>query len=287
MKTITAGLAAVAFSLLLAGCGGGSGGSSDGGGSSTAVPNAAAIVGPWQIQATSTTNQGAAVLIEANLSETGSGTLTASGFVVISATISGNQLNITGAGDECQQAGTEIESSGSISVEEASGETQFTLTETGQNGSVTATGTITFSSDGKSIVSGSYSLPAGCGFPADAGTLAGSQVVVPSGTYSGMLSSSNGTSTVILTLTAGQNYQITGTGTVDGTPISLTATVLGSSFNATVTESGTTTTFYALYDATGNDFLVYDEYLDYLGQLSAGSNPQAQIKPGFLRAERR
>lgn len=286
MKTIIVGVAVVVFSLLLVGCGGG-GNNSGGGGSSNpnAVPNAAAIVGSWQIQATSTINPGLAVLIETNLSETSSETLTSSGFVVISAQVNGNQLHITGTGDECQQAGTAIESSGSINVMQQSGETQFTMTETGQNGSVTATGTITFSSDGKSVISGTYNLPAGCGFPADAGTLSGSQVVVPSGTYSGTLTTANVASRMILTLTASQNYQITGTGTLDGAPISFTATVVGSAFNATVTESGTTITIYALYDAAGNDFLVFDEYLNFLGQLSAGSNPQPQATPTLVWAK--
>jgi hypothetical protein len=286
MKTIIAGVAVVVFSLLLVGCGGG-GNNTGGGGSSNpnAVPDAAAIVGPWQIQATSTINPGLAVLIETNLSETSSETLTSSGFVVISAQVNGNQLHITGTGDECQQAGTAIESSGSINVMQESGETQFTMTETGQNGSVTATGTITFSSDGKSVISGTFNLPAGCGFPADAGTLSGSRVVVPSGTYSGTLTTGNVASTMILTLTANQNYQMTGTGTLDGAPISLTGTIIGSAFNATVTEGGTTTTIYALYNTTGNDFLVFDEYLNFLGQLSAGSNPPTQATPTLVWAK--
>src|SRR5215471_1092510 len=85
MKTTIAVVAVDIFILLLVGCGGGSGGNSGtAGGNSNpnAVPNASSIVGPWQIQATSTTNPGHAVLIEMNLSETGSGTLTSAGFVV-------------------------------------------------------------------------------------------------------------------------------------------------------------------------------------------------------------
>jgi hypothetical protein len=61
------------------------------------------------------------------------------------------------------------------------------MTEAGSLGTGTSTGTATISSDGTQITSGTYTIPAACGFQMDSGTLTGAVIKPFSGTFAGML----------------------------------------------------------------------------------------------------
>jgi hypothetical protein len=146
----------LAAMLLIAGCGGGSVGTPIAAPTPTpATP--VRIQGQWQVIAQST-NSGTGVLIETNLSQSGSNVTAAKSSVVL---IEGAPRAYIGLGGECDNRAL-----GNDSIQATvSGQTlSLTLTEAGSLGTDTSTGTATISSDGTQITSGIYTTPAACGF---------------------------------------------------------------------------------------------------------------------------
>lgn len=160
------GLLAALF--LAAGCGGGSvGGPAPA--QTTPAAVTATIQGQWQVIAQST-DGGTGVLIETNLSQSGSNVSAAKSSVVL---IQGAPGTYAGLGGECDNGAL-----GNDSIQATvSGQTlSFTLTESGSLGTGTSTGTATISSNGTQITSGTYTTPAACGFQMDSGTFTGAVV---------------------------------------------------------------------------------------------------------------
>jgi hypothetical protein len=253
-------LGLLAALLLVAGCGGGSGSSP----APVLTPPAAApvnIQGQWQVIAQST-NGGAGVLIETNLSQNGPSVTAAKSSVVL---IQGVPGTYTALGGECDHGAL-----GNDSIQAAvSGQTlSFTLTESGSLGSGTSTGTATVSSDGRQITGGTYSATAACGFLPDGGTLTGAIIKPFSGTFAGMIA--NGSTADAVTVTISQtNFNLTATGTDNGTPFTLTGTVVGATFDVTGTIAGRSVEYVGLYETSANDFRVYDTSFNPLGVLNA------------------
>lgn len=279
-------LHALIFAGLLVGCGSGSssnnGGTPGNGGNGTPSFTAVSVQGQYEVQANSTVVQNGVTLIETNFSQTDTSVSAAKGsVVVIGGTLSGSFISLQGVGGECDN-----EVLGNDSLEgtfSSATQATFTLTEAGTLGTGTANGSPTFSQDGTKIVSGTYSVPAQCGFAADSGNLVGVQIPAFSGTYSGMLTNSNGgTDAYILTISqTGMNLSVSGTD--NGVSFSLNGTAVGATFNVTGTISGEQVQAIGLFDIVNNDFLVYDDRGDYLGQLNSGSNPQAALKPSRFK----
>jgi hypothetical protein len=150
-----------------------------------------------------------------------------------------------------------------------SGQTlSFTLTEAGSLGTGTSTGTATVSSDGTQITSGTYTMPAACGFVGDSGTVTGAVIKPFSGTFAGMLA--NGATTDAVTVTISQsNYNLSVTGTDNGAPFTLSGTVVGATFHVTGTIAGRSVEYVGLYETAANDFRVYNTSFNSLGVLNA------------------
>jgi len=246
--------------LLVGGCGGGSVGTpAPVLRTPTATP--VTIQGQWQVVAQSA-DGGTGVLIETNLTQSGSNVLAAKSSVVL---IQGVPETYTGLGGECDNGAL-----GNDSIQATvTGQTlSFTLTESGSLGTGTSTGTATISSNGTQITSGTYTTPAACGFQMDSGTLTGAVIQPFSGTFAGMLA--NGSTTNAVTATISQsNYNLSVTGTANGTPFTLSGTVVGATFNVAGTIAGQSVQYVGLYETSTNDFRVYDTAFNLLGVLNA------------------
>jgi hypothetical protein len=254
-------LGLLAAMLLLAGCGGGSVSTPVSPTPTPVTPTAANVQGQWQVIAQST-NGGTGVLIETNLAQSGTNVTAATSSVVL---IQGVPGTYTGLGGACDHGAL-----GDDSIQAAvSGQTlSFTLTEAGSLGTGTSTGTATVSSDGTQITSGTYSMPAACGFVGDSGTVTGAVIKPFSGTFAGMLA--NGATTDAVTVTISQsNYNLTVTGTDNGAPFTLSGTVVGATFHVTGTIAGRSVEYVGLYETAANDFRVYDTSFNSLGVLNA------------------
>jgi hypothetical protein len=148
----------------------------------------------------------------------------------------------------------------------------FTLTETGALGSAVTAASA--STNGSSILSGTYSIPAACGFPADQGTFSGYQdsVHFAGDVFSGTLN--NGADVVVANLISSANsYDLTISGTDNGAQFTLTGSSVGFSLNLTGNFAGKNVDWFGLYDPTYNSFLIYDSNAQPVGSLHAGGSP--------------
>jgi hypothetical protein len=269
------------------GCGSGSnsnsGGSNNGSGGSSSF-TAVNVQGQYEVQANSSTTPGAVTLIEANFTQTDTDVFAQKGsVVVIGGTLnnSNNFITLQTVAGECDNSVLGLDSlQGSFS---SATQAAFTLTESGSIGTGTATANATFSSDGTKITSGTYSVPAQCGFQADSGAVVGVQIPAFSGAYSGMLANSSGGQDTVIVTVSQTGLTLAVSGTDNGTSFTLNGSVVGATFDVAGTIAGEQVQALGLYDIVNNDFLVYNNQGEYLGQLNAGSNPSANIKPSRLR----
>jgi hypothetical protein len=273
----------VAFCSLLIGCGGAS--------STTATPtdagfSAANIQGQYQVIAKSSMNPGGVLFVEANFTQTGSDAFAGQPSVIL---IQGTQnsagITLTGLGGECDNGVT-----GGDSIQAtfySSTKLSFNLTESGVLGSGSTTGTVTFSPDGSQIVAGTYMTPAACGFVADSGTLTGTVIHPFSGSYAGMLANVQGTTDAVIVTVSQNAFDLSVSGTDNGTQFLLKGSTVGATFNVSGTIAGQAVQYVGVFDAVGNDFLVYDASLSFLGTLKNGTNPQSVFKvKGLLKTTR-
>jgi hypothetical protein len=68
------------------------------------------------------------------------------------------------------------------------------------------------------------------------------------------------------------NYNLSVTGTANGTPFTLIGTVVGATFNVSGTIAGQSVQYFGLYETSANDFRVYDTAFNPLGVLNAQSS---------------
>ena len=255
-------------SLSVVGCGTGS----KSGGSPSFTP--VTIQGQYEVEAQSAAAQGAVSLIEVNFTQNGTDVFAPKGsVVVIDGTLTDTFITLQSVAGECDEGVLSQDSvQGTFT---AANQADITLTESGSLGTGTASANVTLSSDGAKITGGSYTVPAQCGFQADSGHIIGVKVPAFNGAYAGMLqNSSGGQDAVILTVSqSGLNLNVSGTD--NGTPFTLTGSVGGATFEVSGTIAGQSVSAIGLYDVVNNDYLVYDEQGHYLGQLNAGTNPQA------------
>ena len=182
------------------------------------------------------------------------GQITATSNQIAFVSQSASSLSITGFGGACQPVTTTNGLSGTANALE--GPIQFSFTENGNVFNVTAT----LSSDGKSVLNGTYTAQNGNACTADTGgTITGLAVAKLTGVYSGKMcplssscsSSSQFTDTVnaaasetssgVLTL----NLTLTGT---DNTSLTLTGPVTGNAFLVQGTVQGQTVVYYGYYE---------------------------------------
>lgn len=278
MKRLLCFTAMLCSLFAFSGCGGGS--TSPGSGGFTP----ANVQGQYETVSQSNSSPTSVALIEANFTQTGTDVFAGKQSVVI---IQGTQgtsgITLTGVGGECDNGAL-----GNDSVQGTfSSATQLalTLTEAGSLGTVTATGNAVVASDGSAITSGTYTVPAACGFQGDSGTLTGTKIQPFSGSYAGMLANSSGTTDAVIVTVSQSGLSLTVSGTDNGASFSLTGSVVGATFEVSGTISGQTATFFGIYDHLNNTFLVFNSNFNFLGTLKAGTNPAAIVVAGFLRAD--
>jgi hypothetical protein len=263
---------AVALSLtILPGCGSTTGGGGTGSGGQTSPP--ASLDGPWEVLFHSNLAPDKLTVLEANLTSTNKHLSSeTNGAVIFQTHWNGGAplLQVSHLGGGCHESGSdEVIFDGT--VEDPKLGTQgatFTLTENSTLGSaiITATASIT-STEGVTRISGTYSLPAACGLSEDNGTISGGAyknytTFSQSNVYTGIL---NGKAAVVWFAAGGVNA--TGGGTYDGESISLTGFASGNALTMKGVISGQQITWFALYDATYNQFFIYDPDANLLGTL--------------------
>jgi hypothetical protein len=276
----------VLLGVFLIGCGSSGNGNNGGGGSSFTPVN---IQGQYEARVISSSNPSDVSLIEVNFTQTGTSVSASTANVVLAdGTLSDNVITINALGGECDGG-----SLGQDSIEgtfTSATEATVNLSEAG-NG--TASANVTFSSDGTQITSGSYSVPAQCGYSADSGSVTGTQIQPFSGTYAGMLENSSGGQDPYVVTVSQNGLNLNVTGTASGVQFTLTGSVIGATFNVSGTIAGEQEQAVGIWDHINNDFLVFgvqsDGSIEYVGTLNVGSNPQAISKtptPGMLKAAR-
>jgi hypothetical protein len=230
----------------------------------------AVVQGQYEIVAASNVTPGGVALIELNFTQTGVQVFAGSSSVLV---IQGTQqpssvFTPNSLGAECDNG-----IAGNDSVQgtfSSATQLSYTLTETGVLGTGTSSGNVTVSPDGQQITSGTYTVPAQCGFGADNGTLTGAAFKPFSGRYAGTLSTASGTHTEIVIVT--QNaLNLTVSGTDNGTAFTLTGTVTGATFDVSGSIAGTPVRYIGRYLPVSDTFLVYDGALTRLGNLSGGT----------------
>ncbi|MGA9885607.1 MAG: hypothetical protein WBQ34_17960 [Candidatus Acidiferrales bacterium] len=270
--------------LLVCGCGGGGSGSNNT--NSVSVPNAAHLQWGWEFQLTSTADSNSGdvtpvTILETNLYETPAGALAStSGLFVLKAGQTTTGLVLTSAGSNCSPVGSlaEVQTSDYVAISQVNGSTQFEFYDQGNAGTLETTGSVTFSENASAnTATGNYTTPAGCGYPADSGTITGTQIAPFSGTYSGELNDVP-TTIALTTHAVGQNgpgeaLNVTATGTYNDTAATGSGTQVGGALSVDIGDFGE---FIGIYDPVENDFLGYAPEFNFVGYLYAGSNPEAQ-----------
>ncbi len=210
--------------------------------------------------------------LEANLSEVGNhvfadGT-SALVFQPITCASSTIEMQLEHLGGECDRG-----SVGDVTVDGtlSGGAVSLTLSETGALGSVVATASA--SNNGASISNGTYSTPAACGFPEDHGTVEGYQdpLAFSGETYSGTLTFNGGAHAIVARFTSSANFELSVSGTCDGTPFVLSGSTIGWSLNLTGSIAGGQVNWFGLYDPLYNNFAIYNSDSTFVGYL--GNTP--------------
>jgi hypothetical protein len=148
----------------------------------------------------------------------------------------------------------------------------FTLTENGALGTAVITASAT--TDGSSILDGTYTIPAACGFPADHGTFTGfkDSIAFAASVFSGTLNS--GSDVIVASFTSAPNsFDLTVSGTDNGAQFVLTGSRVGFAVSLTGNVGGKSVDWFGLYDPTYNSFLIYDSNDHLVGSLQPGADP--------------
>ena len=236
--------------------------------------------GSWELQFHSDSSSSNYVVLEANLTQTGTKIFAgAAGALVYQGKGPQTSIPLTVAGGNCASGGaSQVTVDGVLSNQQSSTETfTFTVTESGASG--TSVISASASTDGSSILNGTFTVPAACGFPADHGTFTGYKDTVAFATeaYSGTLNSS--TDVIVANFTSKANsFDLTLSGTDNGAQFVLNGSTVGFSLNLAGDIAGRAINWFALYDTTYNTFLIYDANFHLLGSLHPGSGPFDYIR---------
>ena len=232
------------------------------------------VQGSWEIQLHSEVSPNEYIVLEANLSQTGTKVFAgAPSALVYQGTTLRTSIPLTSRGSKCD-SGTvgQVTLDGTLTNQQPTTETiTFTLTENGALGTAVITASAT--TNGSSILDGTYTIPAACGFPEDHGTFTGFRDSVAFGmdVYSGALNS--GADAIVANFTSTANsFDFAVSGTDNGAPFVLTGSTVGFAVSLTGNVGGTAVDWFGLYDTTYNSFLIYDSNDQLVGSLY-GANP--------------
>lgn len=230
--------------------------------------------GSWEMDFHSEVSPNDYLVLETNLSQAGTHVFAGATSALVYQGQPSNISLLIGLnrfGGKCESGGNdEITFDGTLTNQTSTTETvTFSLTETGALGSSVITASA--STDGMSILNGTYSSPAACGFPEDHGTFTAFQDSPRyswGSNYQGIFNS--GADSILLHFTfESRGFGLTATGTDNGTPFVLSGSTVGISLTLTGTISNRAVTWFGLFDSTYNVFLFYDSDAKFLGSLRA------------------
>ena len=142
----------------------------------------------------------------------------------------------------------------------------FTLAENSTLGSAVITASASITATG--AMSGTYTLPAACGFPEDHGTISGyedSTKFSAADVYGGTV---DGNVVVVHFASVNGGVGASAGGTYRGATLALTGFASDDVLTLTGTLSGQETTWFALYDSLYNTFRIYDSDAKLIGGLT-------------------
>jgi hypothetical protein len=181
-------------------------------------------------------------------------------------------------GGKCDSGGKdEIIFDGTLSNQSSTSETvTFTLSENGVLGTSVMSASAT--TNGLNTSDGTYTLPAGCGFPEEHGTFLAYQGYPDFMRFSGADiyhgKFNGGTDSISVSFASDlSGFELTATGTDNGAPFTLSGSTIGFSMTLTGTVSGHNVVWFGLYDGLYNTFAFCDSDAKSLGSLS--ENPFA------------
>jgi hypothetical protein len=228
--------------------------------------------GPWEILFNSDAAPSEYTVLEANLSQSGTHiSVDASNALILKGEGTAPWvlvLRISGLGGQCRGSGADqVVLDGTLSNAQAVTQSMtFAVTENGALGSAVMTASV--STDGSGTLTGTYTLPAACGFPEEHGTVVGFK---DSSKFSGASSYSGSVQANAITVhfaSGSSGYGLSATGTYNGGSFALNGSSTGLSFNLTGTISAQAVTWFGLYDSTYNTFRIYDSDANLLGSLN-------------------
>ena len=231
------------------------------------------LEGPWEIFFQSDLNPREFIVLETNLSQTDKHLFSeANGAAIFQG--QGPMpyqpvINVSHLGGECHSGGAdEVTFDGTLANPNSGTQAAtFTLTENSTLGSAVITASASITAAG--AMSGTYTLPAACGFPEDHGTISGykdSTKFSAGDVYRGTL---DGKAVVVWFASATSGVGATAGGTYNGATLALTGFASGDALTLTGTISGQETTWFALYDSIYNSFRIYDSDAKLLGELNS------------------
>jgi len=214
--------------------------------------------GSWTIWFQSSVTSNTFTVLEANISQSGTSVFAgAPSALVYQGTTLETTIPLTSLGSRCDSGAVgQVTFDGAISNVHATSETlTFTLTENGNLGTAVISGSAT--TNGMQVLNGTYTLPPACGSPGDHGTFQGFQDSVRfSGTdpYYGNFPGN----AFIVRFLSGDGFNISVSGTDNGTPFTLTGSTTGFFLTLTGQISSQEVTWFGLYDSLYNTFQLYD-----------------------------
>lgn len=233
-------------------------------------PGGSSLQGPWEIFFQSDLNPREFIVLEANLSQTDKHLFSeAHGAVIFQGQGSmpyQPAISVSHLGGECHSGGAdEVTFDGTLANPNSGTQAiPFTLAENSALGSAVISASASITATG--AMSGTYTLPAACGFPEDHGTISGyedSTKFSAADVYGGTLDGS----AVVVRFGSANGGVASASGTYNGTTLALTGFASGDSLTVTGTISGQETTWFALYDSIYNVFKIYDSNASLLGTL--------------------
>ena len=230
------------------------------------------LQGPWEIFFQSDLSPGEFVVLEANLSQTDQHLFSeANGAVIFRG--QGPMayqpvIVVSHLGGECHSSGAdEVTSDGTLENPKSGTQAATsTLTENSNLGSAVITASASITAAG--AMTGTYTLPAACGFPEDHGTISGyedSTKFSAADVYGGTI---DGNAVVVRFASVSGGVGASAGGTYGATTLALTGFASGDAITLTGTISGRETTWFALYDSLYNVFRIYDSDAKLIGGLT-------------------
>jgi hypothetical protein len=235
-------------------------------------PSSGSNLQGWEIFFQSDLSPGQFIVLEASLSQTGKHLFSEpDGAVIFQAQGSipyQPVISVSHLGGECHSDGAdEVTFDGTLaSANSGTQSATFTLAENSTLGSAVITASASITATG--AMSGTYTLPAACGFPEDHGTISGYEDSTKFSAVDVYRGTIDGNAVVVHFASVNGEVGASAGGTYNGTTLALTGFASDNVLTLTGTLSGRETTWFALYDSLYNTFRIYDSDAKLIGGLT-------------------